>query len=671
MTEFDGHIGIAAEGDMLNFICITKRAKHKIQAVNEKGREMKLEEKKILWQHPHTLNQLEQWPSVLATLQATVETLKNHIDVSLLWESALELQVSEMDDLADLYFGVEITVEHLVATWQALAENRLYFKRRGKAWEARSAEEVARLKQERKQEQTRAQEQARASDWLQKITKKPLPSFREGIEEEAVSIVDIPSDLMPFVARLEAWLRGDTDRLVEDLVTRLGVVAKLTPRELVFEVLLKTGRLPVDAERDIIVAGLKPEFPPAVYEAAQAVQPWVPDETQTVTALSFSIDDEETQEVDDALAIEREDDLWKITIAIADPAMVVHRGDSLDREAMRRGTTVYLPTQTVLMLPEPISCQAASLIVDEVRSALVIQAWLDEDGQLMRSNISRAPIQVQQRLHYSDVDNLLKQAQTTATAPLHTLLSLAKRLQAHRLAEGAFALQRPEYKVRIQAGVVKVTLIDRDSPSRLLVAEMMILANHIAAKYAYQHQIPFIYRTQEAPIEPITEELIADPLSFYKIRKLLRASSLSLQPGGHSSLGLSMYTQLTSPLRRFADLVMQRQLMAHWIGDALPYDQEELFKVLETAERTAREARMIEGDAKKRWFAQYLKQSLSEHPLETLVIETVKGGYRAEILPWGVEAFLTSTKKLTLGETVTTLVDKIRAKATSIRLKLT
>ena len=131
-----------------------------------------------------------------------------------------------------------------------------------------------------------------------------------------------------------------------------------------------------------------------------------------------------------------------------------------------------------------------------------------------------------------------------------------------------------------------------------------------------------------------------------------------------------MYTQLSSPLRRFADLVMQRQVMAHLMGEALPYNQDELYKVLETAERTAREARLIEGEAKKRWFAHYLKQSRLEEPLTSLVVEAVKGGYKVELLPWGVEAFLGSNQALEAGKTVTTLVDKVRIKAANIRLKL-
>ncbi len=668
VTEFEGQIWAAQNNDEINIICTTKRIKKKIQAINEKGRDLRLSAEKLLWQHPSQATNPEDWQEKITNIQATVESLGNDIDVELLWESALELELSDIKELAELYFGEEITTEHLIAIWRTLAEYRLYFKRRGKNWESRTAEQVNELKTQRERELARVKAQGLAREWLQKFAKLPLPIFPSlsGKEKDEL-VVDYSEEMLPFVERLESWLRGDTDKDVEDLVNSTAEGQKVTPRELVFEILQKIGRLPLDADRDVIIAGLKPEFSAAINEAAQAVQPA---EMPKFSEFLFSIDDEETREVDDALAIERDGLHWKISIAIADPATVIHRGEVLDREAMRRGTTVYLPTQTVLMLPERISCDIASLTPQQVRSSIVIRVWLDNQGKITQSNISREAIRVEKRLHYSDADTLIEQGENETAQALRDLLHCAKHLQAKRLAGTAFNLQRPEYKISITDGTINVKMIEKESPSRLLVAEMMILANHVAAKYAHTHQVPFIYRVQPPPLRPITQEMTADPLALYKIRKLISRSSLSLHAGGHSGLGLSMYTQMSSPLRRFADLVMQRQLMAHLLSEEYPYDQEELFQVLETAERTAREARSIEGDAKRRWLMQYLKQNWSNQPIEVLVIEELKGGYKVEMQPWGVEAYLASSKHFTFGMKVETVVDKIRVKAGSARLRI-
>ncbi|MBE9561240.1 MAG: RNB domain-containing ribonuclease, partial [Proteobacteria bacterium] len=506
---------------------------------------------------------------------------------------------------------------------------------------------------------------ALAEEWLLQIAKNPIPAI---LNSEEFKILEIPLEIIPLVERLENWLRGNSDKELDELINK--VTGKLAPRELVFEILQKIGRLPIDADRDVIVAGLKADFSVAVNDAADAIEVWQPTEEQAITDLLFSIDDEETREVDDALGIEKDGEQWKLTIAIAEPASVIHRGDILDREAMRRGTTVYLPTQTILMLPEHVSCNIASLTEKQVRSSLIIRVWLDKQGQITDTKISKEAIQVLKRLHYSDADELIATEENNTGQQLRDLLNAAKQLQSQRQADGAFSLQRPEYKIKVNAGEVLVDIIEKNSPSRLLVAEMMILANQIAAKYAYRHQIPLIYRTQDPPTEPITKEMTSDPLALHKIRKLLGRSSLSLSPGGHSGLGLPMYTQLTSPLRRFADLVMQRQLMAHLANEELPYDEDELLKVQETADRTARAARQIEGESKKRWFMQYLKQSHSNKPLETLIVNEVKGGYKTELQPWGVEAYLATSHSLNSGQYVTTMAEKIRVKAGNLRLKL-
>ncbi len=657
MTDFDGSIWFAQDNDEIHPICIVKRAKNKLQALNEKGRELKLSEEKLLWQHTKSLNEQTHWSETVAGIQSQVERLATTIDMSLLWESATEMGITEMDDLADLYFGGEIHPEHLAAIWYSLAQDKIYFKRKGKIWEPRTQAQITELQTQRRKEQQKAWEFSIASDWLQTAIK-------------AKKALIVTESIVPFVEKLENWLRGDAEKIVNELIPPLAEQLRIKPRELVLNILQKLGKVAEDADRDVIVAGLKPEFPPAVQEVAENMACWLPPESHEITPLAFSIDDEETREVDDALAIERDGEHWKITIAIADPECVVKRGDVLDREAMRRGTTVYLPTQTVLMLPERISCDIASLSAGQARSSIVLKAWLNEQGQLQNSKISRESIQVQHRLSYSEADKLMEEAQNEIGQQLKALSEVSQKLHAQRMTEGAFTLQRPEYKLSIDENKkISVIMIDRHSPSRSLVAEMMILANHIAAKYAQQHQVPIIYRAQEPPLEDITEE-VADPIQFMRIRKSLRPSTLSLEAGAHSGLGLSVYTQLTSPLRRFADLVMQRQLVAHVVGESQPYDHQELYKVLEMAERTAKAAKQVENEAKRRWFLKYLEDNRAM-TINSVVLEPVKNiGYKVEMQPWGVDAFLGASKRLEIGDIVATMVDKIRISMGNVKLKL-
>jgi exoribonuclease II len=657
MSDFEGSVWATQDNDTLHLVCVHKRVKNKIHVLSERGREYSISEERLLWRFAAKAINPTDWLQVAAALHTQLNALRQEIDVALLWETIHELDAEahiSLNDLAELYFSTVTETEHIVALWLALAENRLYFKRRGREWDARTAAQIEELHTQRQREQERENLRQNATTWL------ALAARSEKIEVDAA--------LLPLIDRLECWLRGDKDKDIDTWLSEPAENTKQKPRELVFDILQKIGRMSADADRDVIVAGLKPEFSSAINEVALALQPWMPNPTQTIIPLAFSIDDEDTREVDDALNIERDGDGWKISIAVSDPACVVHRGDSIDREAMRRGTTVYLPTQSVLMMPPNISCDMASLTAQHIRSALVIEVWLDEHGEIKNSTISRQAIQVKQRLHYEDADQLLASGTDRSADILRQLLHFAQCFKARRDSEGALSFNRAEYKIYVTEDDIKVKLIARDSPSRLLVAEMMILANHLAARYAHRHQVPIIYRTQEPPLEPISAEALRDPIAFAKLRKLMRPSVLSLQPGQHSGLGLSVYTQLTSPLRRFADLVMQRQLMAHINGEELPYDQEELFKVLATAEQTAREARGIEMSAKRRWFMLYLQRHFMGQTLNVLILDSVKGGYKVEMQPWGEDAFLGSSAKLTPGTLVNARIDRIRVHTGQARL---
>ena len=129
--------------------------------------------------------------------------------------------------------------------------------------------------------------------------------------------------------------------------------------------------------------------------------------------------------------------------------------------------------------------------------------------------------------------------------------------------------------------------IDVNTPSRLIVSELMILANQLTAEKAVLQGIPVIYRTQESPdTEPPDVSGLPEVLQFELLRRTFKRSRLSLSPAPHTGLGLSAYTQMSSPIRRYADLVTQRQYAAALQGDAMPYNNEELLRILSDAEKT-------------------------------------------------------------------------------------
>src|SRR5439155_21844415 len=173
----------------------------------------------------------------------------------------------------------------------------------------------------------------------------------------------------------------------------------------------------------------------------------------------------------------------------------------------------------------------------------------------------------------------------------------------------AITFRRPELKIRVDADGVHVKKINPNAPSRILVSELMILANGLAADFASVNSLPVIFRTQE-PREALAVEQtpVIEALAFERLRKTFKRSRLSLTPGLHSGLGLTAYTQASSPIRRYADLITQRQFTALLSGAPIPHGREELLQILAAAEAAEQEIRAIEDRSTNYWLLTYLEK---------------------------------------------------------------
>lgn len=675
MSEFEGQIIEFLDGDTLCFGCVTERDRKKLRLLTERGRAASLPPQRVLWIHPGRVPQASAWPEALQGVQARIGELQKEIDTTLLWETVKEAaEPWGVADLAELYFS-EATPAHQSALWRELAEDKLHFRRRGTQWEPRTAEQVAEQLAQQQRAQERAAAAAQMKAWLRQALRSEEP-------------VEVPPGMEAVLTRLELFLRRRDDEELAQLLESL--TSEFHPPEVAFEILVKAGRLASEADPELVLAGLEPAFPAPVETVAQSLTPFGVAAGVEVEAAFFSIDDEDTREVDDALALSREGDLWRVSIYIADAAHFVSRGDALDAEASRRSSSIYLPTRSVLMLPERLSCHLASLQAGEIRPTVAFDVWLDDEARVQASRIRRVAARVGRRLDYEEADAWIAawlegregeegrlgvgekpegDNELGLAAALGLLARLSERLQAQRAARGAWTRRwRPEWKVKVQDGAITVKRIDPEAPSRRLVSELMILANGIAADFAQREGVPLIFRVQDPPDEPLPPLDDTDPLTIHHARRLLKPARLSLYPLEHFGLGLDAYTQVTSPLRRFADLVMQRQLVAHLAGEALPYDQEELLTVLATAESVEQEIRRVETHAHRRWLLEYLARNLADEPLEVLVLEETHGGHRVELTEWGLSAFL-SRDPCQPGQRLRARIDQIVPRRGYLRLR--
>jgi exoribonuclease-2 len=250
----------------------------------------------------------------------------------------------------------------------------------------------------------------------------------------------------------------------------------------------------------------------------------------------------------------------------------------------------------------------------------------DAEGNRLGYRIALATINVRKRLSYDEADAALEAGDES----LQTLHRVARQLHDARAARGAITFRRPELKIRVVNDEIQVKKVNPNSPSRLLVSEMMILANGLSADFASVNSLPVIYRTQE-PREALAVEdaPIVKALAFERLRKTFKRSRLSLTPGLHSGLGLTAYTQASSPIRRYADLVTQRQFTAMLSGSPIPYGREELLQILVSAETAEQEIRSIEDRSTNYWLLEYLSRHKKGQPLGAVVLDA-KGNIELE-----------------------------------------
>ena len=361
-------------------------------------------------------------------------------------------------------------------------------------------------------------------------------------------------------------------------------------------------------------------FPPKVLEVAQYRLQNHPQDRDIqrldLTSLKvYTIDDESTEEIDDGLSIEKlEHGLTRIWIHIADPSRLVSPNDQLDLEARRRSTSLYLPTGMISMFPQELATGPMSLVQGQVCSALSFGVILDDMGEVKDYTIHASSIKPTYRLTYHDVDEIL-QLDIKAEPEIKELAELAHKRKQWRTSKGSINISIPEAIIKVNNDQeVIIELLD-SSPSRFLVAEMMILAGEVAGRYCEEHDIPVPFRSQPQPELPPEEELIilpAGPVRSCALRRCMPRSEMGITPARHASLALDTYTQVTSPIRRYTDLLTHFQLKAHLRGEPLPFSREQMQEIIYSVTSASAEATLVERQTNRYWGLEYLRRNADQ-----------------------------------------------------------
>ncbi len=453
---------------------------------------------------------------------------------------------------------------------------------------------------------------------------------------------------------------------------------------------------PLEPKSFSLIAIAKHEIPfhfdDAVKDAAQAAAklPVSADSREDLRHLPIvAIDPADARDHDDAIWAAPDDDPanaggWKAIVAIADVSYYVRPGSALDREARKRGNSVYFPDRVVPMLPEILSADVCSLGEGEPRAAMACHMTVDAKGKIKDWRFTRAIVKISEVIAYEDAQSRIDD--DSADESLRHLWACWKVLNAAREARDPLDLDLPERRVVLnEAGRIEEIAVRERLDAHRVVEEFMIAANVAAAKALESKVAPVVYRIHETPsreklmalkdylatydrnftlgqvITPgIFNRLIKDTADDAEraliMEQVLRSQTQAYygpQNAGHFGLALGSYAHFTSPIRRYSDLLVHRALVdAFNLEQPKPQDRDiparsglsdkdraSLESITEAISKTERRAMEAERDTIDRYVAAWLSGKVGE-VFDTRVTGVQKFGLFATILNFGGDGLL-------------------------------
>ncbi|NEP05648.1 MAG: VacB/RNase II family 3'-5' exoribonuclease [Okeania sp. SIO2G4] len=546
-----------------------------------------------------------------------VETYIDPSSIELAWELLVEeAETVNPEEMALLLFS-EQTPAQCYAAYILLSDDKLYFKQKGDRYEPRPIAQVGEIKH---QQEVQKQKQQELGNFLLRV--------RNRLAGEEVEWQPSDYNRLDVIEKLATYGEEASNRT--QAMDTLAVLELPETPEAAFKLLMDLGIWSEHENLFLRRSQIPKHFSTKVLEVAQScLQSPQPDPDTNRLDLThlkvYTIDDESTKEIDDGLSIEfLEDNQQKIWVHIADPTRLLTPGDELDLDARRRTTTLYLPTGIIPMFPSELATGPMSLIQGQICSALSFGVILDESGGVVDYSIHASLIKPTYRLTYDDVDEML-QLQIKLEPEIHVLNQWAKQRFQWRQSQGSISIYMPESVIKVEGEEVKVEVLD-DSPSRQLVAEMMIMAGEVGAKYGQKHDIPLPYRSQPQPELPPEAELIllpAGPVRSCAMRRCMPKSEMGIIPARHASLALETYVQVTSPIRRYSDLLAHFQIKAHLRGDELPFTRDQMQEIVMSLVPAVKEASSVERFTNRYWGLEYLRRNTDE-VWQALIIRWLK-----------------------------------------------
>ena len=434
------------------------------------------------------------------------------------------------------------------------------------------------------------------------------------------------------------------------------------PEGKVIEILGHVNDPGVDILSVIRAYGLPEEYPEEVMKQTEQIEDEV-DPKEISGRVDFrdlqmvTIDGEDAKDLDDAITLEKKGQHYLLGVHIADVSQYVTEGSPLDKEALKRGTSVYLVDRVIPMLPHKLSNGICSLNQGVDRLALSCMMEIDEKGEIVEHRICESVVNVTRRMSYNSVHKIIEEQDEKERAEYEELIPLFERmyeladiLHARREKRGSIDFDFPEAKIILdeKGKPIEVKEYERTKANRI-IEEFMLAANQTVAEEYFWQELPFVYRTHESPdMEKIanlsvfienfgyTIKIKDDEIHPKEIQKLMKSvggkpeegliSRLALRSmkqaryttdcEGHFGLAMKYYCHFTSPIRRYPDLQIHRIIKENLHGKMTEKRIAHYNRILpEVTERTSaleRRADESEREVDKMKKAEYMEQFIGQ-----------------------------------------------------------
>lgn len=445
----------------------------------------------------------------------------------------------------------------------------------------------------------------------------------------------------------------------------------------------------VDILSVIKAYGLPEEYPDAVMDQVENVPEEVEESEKTGRAdyralQTVTIDGEDAKDLDDAITLTKEGDMYHLGVHIADVSQYVTEKSALDKEALKRGTSVYLVDRVIPMLPHKLSNGICSLNQGVDRLTLSCMMDINAKGEVVKHRIEEGIINVDRRMSYTSVHKIIEEQDEAERKeykeliPMFELMyELAEILRNRRYKRGSIDFDFPESKIILdrKGNPLDVQLYERNNAHRI-IEEFMLAANQTVAEEYFWRELPFVYRTHEAPDAEKIEHLNAFVNNFgytikmgtdeeihpKEIQKLIKnvdgtaeealISRLALRSmkqakytvgcEGHFGLAMKYYTHFTSPIRRYPDLqihrIIKENIHGKLIDKRVEHYRQILPEVTAEASRLERRADEAEREVEKMKKAEYMEQFVG-HSFDGIISGVTTWGMYVE-LPNTIEGMI-------------------------------